>query len=171
MPIASKWILNCESASRGRLHVLRQLTAPVYTSLTWTVHRTALLAAGLAPADRLVQGRLVVAEHIQVYWITLTAGSYCWRCQLNFAVVFAIFGESTKQINNIVFHKMKFCWHLYPPASPSTLCWAQLTPSPVTRLTVSCCQGDVTNMCRTSVHFKKLFWKSAPIPVLLCKIG
>ena len=66
-----------EGASRGRLHALRKLTAPVYTSLTWTVHRTALLPAGLAPADRLVQGGLVAAEHIQVDWITLTAGRYC----------------------------------------------------------------------------------------------
>ena len=133
------------------------------TSLTWTVHRTAPLAAGLAPADRLVQGGLVAAEHIQVDGITLTAGSYCWRCQLNFAVVFAIFGDSTKQINNIVFREMKSCWHLYPPASPSTLCWTLLTPSPghqspVIRLTVSRCQGDVTNMCRTSVQFKAV-WK------------
>ena len=47
------------------------------TSLTWTVHRAALLAAGLAPADSLVQGGLVAAEHIQVDGITLTAGSYC----------------------------------------------------------------------------------------------
>ena len=66
-----------EGASRGRLQALSKLTALVPTCITWTVHRTALLAAGLAPADRLVQGGLVAAEHIQVDGITLTAGSYC----------------------------------------------------------------------------------------------